>query len=184
MRLQVGTFIPPLTLETVNAGTIGIPDSRRPVHLQFRRFAGCPICNLHLQTIVKRHAEIVGAGILEVVVFHSTAEEMREFSGLPFAIVADPARRLYQRFGVEQAPRAVLDPRSWPAAVIGLLDRVRNPDLARPSLGTAARGGPFGLPADFLIGPDGRLHARKYGAHADDQWSVDELLELAAGVGR
>ena len=34
----------------------------------------------------------------------------------------------------------------------------------------------LGLPADFLIGPDGTLVAAHYGAHADDQWSVDELL--------
>jgi hypothetical protein len=41
-----------------------------------------------------------------------------------------------------------------------------------PSLGESA----LGLPADFLIAPDGRVRTCKYGAHADDQWSVDELL--------
>jgi hypothetical protein len=35
------------------------------------------------------------------------------------------------------------------------------------------------LPADFLIGSDGRVLAAKFGSHADDQWSVDELLDLA-----
>jgi hypothetical protein len=35
------------------------------------------------------------------------------------------------------------------------------------------------MPADFLIGADGAVVARKYGEHADDQWSVDELLRLA-----
>ena len=47
--------------------------------------------------------------------------------------------------------------------------------------GPAARqpGGRLGLPADFLIAPDGRTVARKYGRHAYDQWSVDELLDLA-----
>jgi hypothetical protein len=40
-------------------------------------------------------------------------------------------------------------------------------------------GGPFGLPADFLIAKDGRVIASKYGNHAFDQWSVDELLALA-----
>jgi hypothetical protein len=37
----------------------------------------------------------------------------------------------------------------------------------------------LGLPGDFLIAPDGRVIASKYGAHADDQWSVDEILALA-----
>jgi hypothetical protein len=34
----------------------------------------------------------------------------------------------------------------------------------------------LGLPADFLIASDGRVLACKYGAHAYDQWSVDEIL--------
>jgi hypothetical protein len=37
----------------------------------------------------------------------------------------------------------------------------------------------FGRPADFLIAPNGRVLARKYGAHVDDQWSADEILTLA-----
>jgi hypothetical protein len=37
----------------------------------------------------------------------------------------------------------------------------------------------LGLPADFLIGTDGRILALKYGVHAYDQWTVDELLSLA-----
>jgi hypothetical protein len=42
--------------------------------------------------------------------------------------------------------------------------------------------GSFGLPADFLVGPDGIVRAVKYGVHADDQWSVDEVLALADGA--
>ncbi len=34
----------------------------------------------------------------------------------------------------------------------------------------------LGLPADFLIDPDGRVLAAHYGTHANDQWSVDDLL--------
>ena len=40
-------------------------------------------------------------------------------------------------------------------------------------------GGRFGLPADFLVGTGGRILAVKYGQHADDHWTVDELLALA-----
>jgi hypothetical protein len=37
-------------------------------------------------------------------------------------------------------------------------------------------GGQLGVPADFLIASDGRVIAAKYGQHAYDQWTVDELL--------
>ncbi|MER6518305.1 hypothetical protein ACFWHQ_23365 [Streptomyces sp. NPDC060334] len=42
------------------------------------------------------------------------------------------------------------------------------------------------MPADLPIGPDGRVFAAKYGQHVYDQWTVDELLDLAtrAGAGR
>jgi hypothetical protein len=44
-------------------------------------------------------------------------------------------------------------------------------------------GGRLGRPADFLIGSDGRVLACKYGAHAYDQWSVDELLTIVRDLG-
>jgi hypothetical protein len=59
------------------------------------------------------------------------------------------------------------------AALIGVLR------AGRPIPSLNPHGGRFGLPADFLIAGDGRVLACKYGAHADDQWSVDELLAIA-----
>jgi hypothetical protein len=40
-------------------------------------------------------------------------------------------------------------------------------------------GGRLGLPADFLIDSDGRVLACERGTHANDQWSVDEVLAHA-----
>lgn len=45
---------------------------------------------------------------------------------------------------------------------------------------TAGTKGPR-LPADFLIEPGVVVRALKYGAHADNQWCVDEALLLAEG---
>lgn len=173
-RIEVGELVRSRTLPTIRAEQAPLPDPDRLLHLQFRRYAGCPICNLHLRSIVTRHAEIEAAGVREVVVFHSTAEEMRPYQGdLPFHAVADPDRRLYREFGVEPSPRAVLDPRAmW----TGLRAGLRRVGGGPPPLGRKL----FGLPADFLIAPDGRVLARNYGTHAADQWSVDDLLQLAA----
>ncbi|WP_088960009.1 AhpC/TSA family protein [Micromonospora purpureochromogenes] len=89
-------------------------DAERLVHLQLRRFAGCPVCNLHLRSIVRQHAEIEAAGVREVVVFHSPADELRQHTeDLPFAVIADPDKRLYREFGVEPSVRALLSPRAW-----------------------------------------------------------------------
>jgi hypothetical protein len=169
-----GDRVPPHDLTTVDGATIALPDPDSVVHLQFRRFAGCPICNLHLRSVARR----------EVVVFHSPADELRpHVRDLPFAAIGDPDRVLYRAFGVESHPRALLDPRVWPtivrAVARSLVAIIRGRERP-PSL--FPRGGRFGLPGDFLIAPDGRVLACHYGAHADDQWSVDELLALAQGA--
>jgi len=130
-------------------------------------------------SIAQRHEEILAARILEIVVFHSSAQTMLEFQGeLPFAAIADPEKKLYAEFGVgKMSPRvaliAALSPRSWLAAGRALR---RAPSLR----GAAGKGEEhLGLPADFLIGPGGQVLAATYGAYVDDHWSVDGLLDLA-----
>lgn len=180
-RLIPGQTIATSVLATADGLRVEIPDPDRLTHLQFRRFAGCPVCNLHLRSIVRRHDEIASAGVREVVVFHSTAAELRAHTAdLPFPVIADPDKRLYAEFGVESRPRALLDPRAWGPILRGILH-----DLAailrrrQPPPAVRQPNGRFGLPADFLIASDGRVVAAAYGSHAYDQWSVDELLDLA-----
>jgi AhpC/TSA family len=173
--MRNGSVVTAREVAGVSGEAIPIPDPDRLVHLQFRRFAGCPICNVHLQSIVRRHDEIAAGGIREVVVFHSTDEELRRYVGdLPFAVVGDPQKALYAEFGVGSSPRSVLHPRALTprALASGFRQGIRNSNL-HPT------GGHLGMPADFLIGPDGRVMACKHGAHANDQWSVDELLAYA-----
>jgi AhpC/TSA family len=174
------------TLVTVSGAHVPVPHPDQLVHLQFRRFAGCPVCNLHLRSIVNRLGDIEAAGIRELVVFHSSADALRPYTAdLPLDVVADPGRALYREFGVEYGPRALLDPRGWPtiARAVGReLPAVRRRE--RPTPPAHPEGGRLGLPADFLIAPDGRVLAEKYGAYVDDQWSVDELLTLAASAER
>jgi peroxiredoxin len=182
VRWNAGDRIPPRELHSLAGPTVCIPDPSTLVHLQFRRFAGCPICDLHLRSIARRAGELAAAGIREVAVFHSTATDLRAFKTheLPFPVLADPDKRLYAEFGVEAAPRALANPRAWwailcaVASTVGLIVRGRAP-LRFPR----AENGRLGLPADFLIARDGRILACKYGEHAYDQWSVDEILAHA-----
>jgi peroxiredoxin len=178
-RFAVGDTVTSRVLTTIRSEQIAMPAPDVLTHLQFRRFAGCPICNVHLHAMAARYDEIVAAGIREVAVFHSTAEAMRPHQGaLPFDVVADPERRLYAEFGVESSLKAVLHPSAWTTPL-------RPKAWAAVIRGRRAGGSPsphgdgaLGLPADFLIDGDGRIVAVKYGRHANDQWSVDELLGI------
>lgn len=173
-EVNVGTHMNPRELVTIQAEPVQIPDAKRLVHLQFRRYAGCPICNMHMRSISRRHGEIRAAGIREVVVFHSSSETMLQFQGeLPFAVIADPNKKLYAEFGVKSSLKAVMNPRA-PLAGFRARSVVRSP-LGAMGIGEKH----LGLPADFLIAPDGLVLSAKYGRYAGDQWSVDELLDLA-----
>jgi len=184
-KAHVGDTFPTLELTATSGQRVTIPDPDGDyVHLQLRRFAGCPICNLHLRTIVTRHDEIRSHGIREVVVFHSTAKELAKHEAeLPFPLIADPKRELYQRFGVERGAGSLLSGRALRAAMAGEVAAVGSSTTKRGVLGPVKpTGGRFGLPADLLIAPNGCVAAVKYGQHAYDQWTVDELLEHAHRV--
>lgn len=179
-RLAVGHQLPFGMFTTMHGSLVTIGSDPRPVHIQFRRFAGCPVCSLHLRSFVRRRHEIDRA-VREIVLFHSSRDELqRHAADLPFAVIADPDKQIYAAFGVEADPRALSDPRAWRTIIKAVLAALPAVLIGRKPLPPLVpEGGRFGLPADFLVAADGRILALKYGEHADDQWSVDDVLSLA-----
>jgi hypothetical protein len=57
-RVNVEDVLIHRELVTIHGEPVHIPEAQRFVHLQFRRYAGCPVCNLHLRSISRRHEEI------------------------------------------------------------------------------------------------------------------------------
>jgi len=174
MKFKPGDMLAPTMMKAVTGEAINLPDEKRLVHLQFRRFVDCPICNTHIAEFRRRAREIEAVGIKEVIVFHSSPKSIRSYQkDVPFLMVGDPEKAFYKNFGVESS----LGFMSLKALGAGMRG------MAHGHLGLRfAGGGPLGLPADFLIAPSGRINAVKYGVDAYDQWSVDELLTLAKGV--
>ena len=173
MKFKPGDMLPTTVMEAVTRQPITLPDTKRLVHLQFRRFVDCPICNTHIAEFRKRAREIEAAGIKEVIVFHSSPKAIRSYQkDVPFLMVGDPKKALYKEFGVETS-LGFMSLKALGAAMRG---------IAHGHFGLRLAGGPLGLPADFLIATSGRINAVKYGTDAYDQWSVDELLALAQGV--
>jgi peroxiredoxin len=153
---------------------IAVPDRNHILHLHFSRFADCPICNVHIAEMRRRAREVEAAGVRQVAVFHSPAEQVRTYrADMPFALVADPDRDIYSRFGVGTSRRALLHPR----AARRLIAEARAGNRAKET-----HGGIHGLPADFLIAPDGRLLLARYGTHADDALPIERVLDLARGA--
>lgn len=55
-QVAAGDVVAARELRSIHGEAVAIPDPRRLVHLQFRRFAGCPICTTHLRSVGTRHA--------------------------------------------------------------------------------------------------------------------------------
>jgi len=152
---------------------VSIPGSKQWTHLQFRRFAGCPICNTHLQSFVARHQEIVEARIQEVAVFHSSDAELPPYQGhFPFDVIGDPTKMLYRKYAIESSISAVLSTKALAALLKGSLMK------DKPKIPMMPGGEVLELPADFLVASDRSVGEVHYGTHAYDQWTVDELLGL------
>jgi peroxiredoxin len=155
----------------IHGNVVAIPGNSQWTHIQFRRYSGCAVCNLHLHRFLTRHQDLKAADIQEVVVFNSTRERIKaDIPASPFYLIADPHNQLYREFGVETSVFSVLNPVVWIPALRAA--RQFGVQLARDKETN------FGLPADFLMDRQGKLVAVHYGKHANDQWTLDELLNI------
>jgi peroxiredoxin len=107
-----------------------------------------------------------------VAFFHSPARNIRANAGkrhIPFYLVPDPKFRIYQSYGVET---------SWPRFLLSMFLPSFYVDWIR-----AMRYGIWGgvdwqmgkMPADFLIGPNGRILKVHYGREIGDHIPVAEV---------
>ena len=154
MKFKPGDIVPATTLEAVTGEAIRLPDPNRLVHLQFRRFVDCPICNTHI-------AESPRACSRDRSGRHQGGDR------LSFLRQIDPLVPEGCSF------------RDGRRSEEGALQRIRRRNLARVHepqgpggrnardgawpFRLAAFGRPSGAPGDFLIAPSGRINAAKYG---------------------
>jgi hypothetical protein len=172
--IQIGQVIAPMILTDVRGKQVSVPQPNKIVHLQFRRFSACPLCNLAMVNLAARKAELDQNGIVEVVFFYSTEEDMNnDLEASPFSLIADPQRKWYKQFNVKTSLLAVLNPIAWPYGMKGAMLKI-NKILKCLPRGDESM---LGLPAEFLIDETGRLIDLKYGSHAYDQWTVDQVIE-------
>jgi len=172
MRLQVGAIAPDFETRDMFGAPVRLAALRgRPILLSFMRYASCPMCNLRVREMVLAHDRLVSEGLVVLVVFQSTAESMREYVGrheAPFALIPDPSMALYRAFGVGQGWAGLLAPRNAIHA-IHAFSKGYAPGRIE---------GPFNrLPADFLIGADGRIELAFYARAAGEHVPLEDLSE-------
>jgi peroxiredoxin len=120
----------------------------------------------------------VQRGVALIRVFRSPVAALHALGAgdhrVPFDVLADPGRVAYRLYGVGGRFASL-----WSMVTGRALGRIREARRAglRGDWRDALRDGISGNPADFLIGPDGRIARARYGAHFADSLLPKEALE-------
>ena len=166
MRLSSGYPAAAFTATTIDGETVSLTQfAGNPVLLMFLRYASCPMCNLRVHDVARRYAHLHEHGLEIIAFFHSSANSVRAHAGrrrYPFRLIADPALTVYRLYGVETSWWRLLLSTVRPGFYIDWLRSMRHGFWG----GVAWQMGK--MPADFLIGPDGRIAIAHYGADIGD----------------
>jgi thioredoxin-dependent peroxiredoxin len=146
----------------------------KKIYLAFMRFAGCPVCNLRVHTLLKQGNAFKEKNIEVVLIYESSIENMLVYLNdetYPFTFVADPQNSLYNAFGVETSFGKLLK-----SLFKGMLDKVKKGEKLfkkKPVLdGKVTR-----MEAEFLIDKNGKLLIAHYGSFLGDNVAIDEILK-------
>jgi len=185
MRPQVGLLAPLFAAADIYGRPVSLGACYgRPVLLAFNRGAVCPLCNVHLQHLLRRHPLYRGRyGVQVVAVFESAPAVARRYLDrfrAPFPLVGDRAGDAYDLYGVGTSWRGTLRGALRRRAVYREARRAGVGDwrLLRGFLRLDGR--KSRLPAEFLLGPDLTLRVAHYGRDSGDFLPLAALDRLLA----
>ncbi len=178
MRLKNGQRAPEFVAPDLTGRPISLTRySGRKLLLTFYRAAVCPLCSVRTWHLINRYPMYRRAG-LEVVAFFETAPSLAhqylDRLDAPFPIIPDLAHEVYDRYGLDTSLWGVLKARLTRRDVYReAAQRGIGARLAQNILGMDGRMGL--MPAEFLIGEDGRILVAHYGHDAGDFLLFSEI---------
>lgn len=170
MRLRVGDRAPDVVLQSLDGARLNCSSPRIPAVVLFTRYAGCPICQLHVSHIAQAMPEFRARSCGVWMIFQSTQQHleaaMAEWNP-GFSAVADPAAHLYDAFAAGSSMAGFIHPRSLLAVVRAIRAGKRHGRF---------EGREMQMPAGFVLESSGRLAFARYGRHVGDDAPIVELL--------
>lgn len=174
MTLQTQQIAPDFNTTDVFNNNISLKTYKgKKVYLAFMRFAGCPVCNLHVHSLLKQADAFKEKNIEVVLIYESSIENMRTYledTTYPFTFIADPKSTLYKNYGVEKSWGKLLG-----SIFKGMLTKVSAGEKLfkkKPKVdGNMNR-----MEAEFLIDESGKLALAHYGSFLGDNIPVENIL--------
>jgi peroxiredoxin len=178
MKLAPGDHVPFSTVD-VDGRPVSLEQFRgRPLLLMFFRYAACPMCNLRLHDFAKAYPRLQATSRLAAVAFfHSSAAAITKNAGrrhYPFPLVPDPGQAIYADFGTQTSWGGLLKSMVLPSFYVDWIRSMRHGFWGGADSQMAK------MPADFLVGADGRILVAHYGHDIGDHLSVVEIESALA----
>jgi peroxiredoxin len=173
LQLEKGAASIPFSMIDLNGQVIDLRSfAGSPVLLSFFRDTTCLFCNLRIHQMIKWLDGNPYPDLKVIAFFTSSADEIKKYTGSqspPFPIIPDPAYKIYNEYGIGTSIwgklKALLRFRKmYQALSVGVFS-IRS----LPKRNT--------LPADFLIGPDQKIHSAYYGKDLGDHISFLTIEE-------
>jgi peroxiredoxin len=185
MRIEVGAPAPTFQTEDIFGRPIELSAyCGKTLLLSFFRNAACALCNLRVHHLIERYPEYHRAGLEILAVFEAPRANMLRSVGkqdASFPLVADAEAQLYELYGVENSQEKIAATTAMPATAHAIAEAA----AAGFEL-THEEGSNFiRLPADLLIGPDGKVLQAHYAEYAWDHLpfeAIEQSIGLVAAI--
>ncbi|WP_168733543.1 peroxiredoxin-like family protein [Deinococcus sp. Arct2-2] len=175
-RLRAGQLAPDFCLPDLAGGETRLSELRgQPVWLVFNRQSTCAMCNPHNAQIIAVHEQLKQRGVRIITVWGSTLSDLSVGIGHlhpPYPVLADPRDETYDRYGLNMSVAGTLDLRNLPTMLQGF--RMMG-TKALKSDGELLR-----MPAEFLIGSDGRIETAHYNSYGTDWLPMEHVLNWSS----
>lgn len=156
-HLTVGSTAPDFEAEAAFGDRIDLKDYHgKLLLLSFFRNGACALCNLRVHQLIEKYPTYHARGLEMVAVFESPRSSILEYVGkqdAPFPIIADPTAALYQLYGVEVSEEKVNATMADPFGQQRIQEAAEHGFRLTPEPGSNF----YRMPADFLIGRDGKI---------------------------
>lgn len=145
----------------------------------FLRFAGCPICSLHMLPLTQSLRDLKKSNV--IYVYSSSQEKclaLHKQVGMPshVQVIADPNLELYKLFGVKSG--SIWQMISTMGSVMPKMSSQKKALTQQGIYSDVSKIGMDGsmlmLPADFLVDEKGKLVTTHYGKRWNDHLPIDE----------
>ena len=180
MKLSPGDEAVPFATVDIDGRPISLDRYRgKPLLLMFFRFASCPMCNLRIHDFAKAYSRLHDNGLEAVAFFNSSAIAIKRNSGnrdCSFSLVPDPNQDIYRDFAVRTSWLGFLKSMMLPSFYVDWFRAMRHGFWGGADLEMAK------MPADFLVGPNGRFLLVHYGNTIGDHLSVHEIEHALAKI--